>query len=353
MKARALPRLPLALLVGITVAACARLGDGRARTLATEGLADEGPFGVDTLEFADLADSSRGRTVPIRVHLPTGDGPFPEVVVSHGGGGHWDANYAQASHLASHGYVVLALEHVRSNSAVFKRSFRFIANLRTMTRDAHEVLGRPRDIGFAIDQAERWNETHQRLRGRMDIQRVGVLGHSYGAYTTLAVAGARPALDWLTPNVGPGHGLGPDLRDDRVDCGVALSPQGPGEPFFIEPSYASLATPMLGISGSKDRQQGARPENRHQGYALWPPGDKILMWLEGADHTAFLDATGSGRRMLPSRARDDVQPLVRAATLLFFDAHLKADTVALDSMTADALKPYLRGSVTDVEVLTK
>jgi predicted dienelactone hydrolase len=324
-------------------------------TLPARGanLSAPGPLAVELIEFPDLVDAARARKVPVKVFLPEGSAAFPVVVLSHGAGGSWDANFAQARHLASHGYVVLALEHVGSNTAVLKRGFRPFKNLAAMTRDAAEVLGRPRDVSFALDQAAAWNAGGNRLRGRIDLTRVGVLGHSFGAYTTLAVLGARPALDWLTPPVPPGAGLGPDLRDARVACGVALSPQGPGEPFFIEESYATLTAPLLGITGSEDRQQAAPPENRRRGFDLWPPGDKVFVWLEGAEHSAFSDATGSGRRMLPSDAREDVQPLVRAATLLFFNGSLKQDPGARAALTAAGLRPYRRGAATNIKILHK
>ncbi|HTT13346.1 MAG TPA: dienelactone hydrolase family protein [Burkholderiaceae bacterium] len=341
------------LFIGAVLVACVHAHAGANAPRPADDLAAAGPFAVQTLEFPDLIDATRGRKVPIKVHVPATGGPFPVVVVSHGAGGHWDANFAQARHLASHGYVVLAVEHVGSNTEVMKRSFRFVANLEAMTRNAAEVLGRPKDIGFAIDRAEEWNRTHEVLRGRLDVKKVGVLGHSFGAYTTLVVAGMRPALDWLKPPVGPGHGLGPDLRDTRVACGVALSPQGPGEPFFIESSYASLQIPLLGISGSEDKQQRDRPENRRRAFELWPPGEKYLVWLAGADHLAFSDSTGSKHVMLPSRSRSDVQPVVRAATLLFFDACLKNDAAARQSLTAAALRRYWRGEADGIEVLHK
>ena len=315
---------------------------------------DDGPLTTRTIEFADLSDPARdGRRVPIKVFVPQWTGPFPVVVLSHGAGGNWDANYAQARHLASHGYVVLAVEHVASNSERLRQGMRFGANLKAMTRDASEVLGRPRDVAFALDQAQQWNQAHAELKGAFDLSRVAAVGHSFGAYTVLAVCGARPALDWLEPKVEPGKGLGPDLSDSRVKACVALSPQGPGEPFFLEDSFASLNRPVLGISGSRDEQQGTTPANRRRFFELEPGGAKVFVWLIAADHQAFSDATGSRRTNPPSRSRADVQPIVRAATLLFLQAHLRGDADADARLSERGLQPLAHGVVNRVEVLRK
>lgn len=339
----------------------------RAATAAAD-VSDRGASAVETIEFADLVDATRkgpaadangargaaGRRVPIKVHVPVGHGPAPIVLVSHGAGGDWDTHLGQARHLASHGYAVLCLEHVGSNRAMVAGRFQLMKIVEAMTRDADEVLGRPRDAGFAIDRAEEWNRTHDTLRGRLDLGRVGIMGHSFGAFTTLAVCGMRPALDWIVPRVEPGRGLGPDLRDERVRCGVALSPQGVGEPFFIRESFGSLAVPLLGISGTLDRQQGGLPaENRREAFALWPDGPHRLVWLTNARHVDFTDSTGIRRLELPSPTRADVQPVVRAATLLFFDVVLRGSGDAAATITADGLEPFLRGGVTGVEVLAK
>jgi len=313
-----------------------------------------GPLTLKTIEFSGLKDINReGRRVPIKVHFPIDKGPWPVIILSHGGGGHWDANYAQARHLASYGYAVFCLEHIGSNTARLKEGGRFLQNLWAMTRDANEVLTRPKDISFALDCAEKWNKEHIELRGRLDLERIGVMGHSYGAYTTLVVCGMRPALDWLSPKVEPGKGLGPDLSDPRIDVGVALSPQGPGEPFFLESSYKTLHRPLLGISGSRDKQQGASPQNRLRFFDLIPPGNKIFIWLNNADHLAFSDPTGTGRRGLPSRSRVDVQPIVRAATLLFFEATLKGNKQAWLAISEDTFRPLLGGIVDELEVRKK
>jgi predicted dienelactone hydrolase len=230
---------------------------------------------------------------------------------------------------------------------------RFGANLKAMTHDAAEVLGRPGDVAFALDQAQAWNQSHAELKGVFDMARVAALGHSFGAYTVLAVCGARPALDWLQPRVEPGRGLGPDLSDTRVKACVALSPQGPGEPYFLETSFATINRPVLGISGSRDEQQGTTPANRRRFFELEPVGAKVFIWLTAADHPAFSDATGSRRTNLPSRSRSDVQPIVRAATLLFLEAHLRGDADADARLSERALQPLARGAVQRIEVLRK
>ena len=323
--------------------------------LSAADLSSSGPFKVTVIEFQALTDAQReNRKAPIKVHLPEGRELCPTVVISHGAGGDWDTHFAQAQHLASHGYAVLCLEHVGSNLERMKQGMRFMKNLNEMIRDSSEVLGRPKDVSFALDCAAEWNRSHAKLRGRLDLQHAGVMGHSFGAFTTMVVCGMRPALEWLTPRVEPGRGLGPDLRDPRVKCGVVLSPQGVGEPFFIRESFNSLKIPLLGISGTHDKQQnGLSAENRREAFALWPQGAHKFLWLANAKHLDFTDSTGANRRATPSPTRDDVQPLVRAATLLFLNAHLKADKESARQLTADALKHDLRGAVSNVEVLSK
>ncbi len=336
-----------------------------------------GPLTSSTIEFRNLVDAARtnqketesgrprllkirregeakaaGRPVPIKVHLPEGSGPFPVVVVSHGAGGDWDTHFAQAKHLASHGYAVLCLEHVGSNRERMTNGLRLMKNLDAMIHDADEVLARPKDVSFALDRANEWNRDHPKMKNRLDLGRVGMMGHSFGAYTTMVVCGMRPALDWLTPRIEPGKGLGPDQTDARVRCGVALSPQGVGEPFFIQESFASLKVPLLGVSGTLDKQQnGLTAQNRLDGFALWPSGAHAFIWITDAKHLDFTDSSSTERKAQASSSRDDVQPVAKAATLLFLDQHLKPENKA--KLSSEALNPYRKGAVTDIKVYLK
>jgi predicted dienelactone hydrolase len=177
--------------------------------LSAADFSARGPLVVQTIDFPHLTDATRSgsqasgrlrlrlftrlfrpdptrieRKVPIKVHLPKTAGPFPVVVLSHGAGGDWDTHYAQAQHLASYGYVVLCLEHTGSNRERMTQGFRLMKNLEEMIHDADEVLARPKDVSFAIDRAETWNQTHEKLRGKFDMQRVGATrGARQGAWS--------------------------------------------------------------------------------------------------------------------------------------------------------------------------
>ena len=148
-----------------------------------------GPHKTAELDFPELVDASRrqaseaqkgirrifgerraeksgaGRKVPVKVHLPVGDSKCPVIIVSHGAGGDLDTHFAQARHLATHGYVVLCVEHVGSNREKMTEGLQLMKNLEAMIHDSAEITARPQDITFVLNQAESWNQSHPRLKG--------------------------------------------------------------------------------------------------------------------------------------------------------------------------------------------
>jgi predicted dienelactone hydrolase len=318
-----------------------------------------GPHAIKTLEFPDLKDSNRDeRSVPLKVHFPVDGEAYRLVVMSHGGAGTWDANIYQAQHLASHGYVVVCTEHVYSNNVRVKYymshaggRMRFYDALHRITTDPKAVLERPRDVSFAIDQAVAWNREHADLAGKIDTKRVAVMGHSFGAYTTFVVCGARPILDYLRPAVAPGKGLAGDLSDPRVTFGLAMSPQSPGTTFFGSDSYKTIDRPLMCLTGSRDVQKGfdgglMPPHTRWQVLRLIPPGNKYFLWLENADQLCFSDNPKS--YLLPSRARSDAQRISRAVMVLSWDLFLKGKQEARKKLNKDYINSLCGNVVTAV-----
>ncbi|MFH1282665.1 MAG: hypothetical protein ABII27_03265 [bacterium] len=305
-----------------------------------------GPYAVQTEEFTDLIDPDRdNRNVPLKVFFPEEGENYPLVIMSHGAMGNLESMIYQAEHLASHGYVVICTEHVFSNSKIMKyyrsraggrKSLKQIIQI--MLRDTRERLQRPRDISFAIDKAEIWNKSNKTLKNKINANKIAVMGHSYGAYTTLLICGAQTILDTLNPSVDPGKGLAGDYSDVRVKFGLALSPQGPGL-LFNEDSYKTIDRPLVCLSGTKDLQESVasgKPlpaETRLKPFLLAPPKNKYCLWLENADHLSF--AQNKATVFLPSRVRKDVQRITKAMMVISCDHFLKGKKEASEKLNKE------------------
>ncbi len=323
-----------------------------------------GRYRVKSLEFPDLMDNKRSnRKVPLKIHFPAAGRNFPLVIISHGGGGNWDANIYQAQHLASHGYVVICTEHVYSNNIQIRYYMSraggrmgFMESLHRITTDPQAVLQRPKDVSFAIDQAMVWMIENKELEGKINARKIAAIGHSFGAYTTLVVCGAQPILDFLEPDKPPGRGLAGDLSDSRVTFGFAMSPQSPGGTFFGGDSYKTINRPLVCLTGSKDVQKSSDgglmpPYTRLEVLKLLPSGEKYFFWLENADHLSFSDNPRA--YLLPSQARPDAQRVSKALMVLFCDYFLKDDKKALKNLNQDYLDSLCGDVVTEIKLHKK
>ncbi len=343
---------------------------------------------VTVIDHPDLVDDARGgRPVPLMVWVPDGPGPFPVVVLSHGGGGSRESFRDLANPLARRGYVVICPQHAYSDRVaareLFEESLRriltgrrqrlrdlpaeerkavtaeaFLDALHRMTKNPKAMLERPGDVSFALDRATEWNRQEGRLKGRLDLEAIAVGGHSFGAYTTLVVCGARPVLDHLDPPVAPGHGLAPDASDPRVRIGIAMSPQSPRGVYFGEESYATIDRPLLCLSGSKDTEKGRQGEllpgeGRKEAFRLMPPGDKHLVWLDGADHMSFTFYESPDLPLTPSPALRDTQRITSALVFSFCDLHLKRSEAARGVFNVAHAHSLCGAEVTKVEWWSK
>ncbi len=138
---------------------------------------------------------------------------FPLVVFSHGFAGHRRQSTFFCTHLASHGYVVVALDHGGNTLADMVQLVMGagVVNPQNLPKNIEELLGsyvfdRPRDVSFVLDAVADGKVRSVPAAVRVDA--VGVSGHSFGGWTTLVVAGrdqrVRAALP-LAPAGGPGH----------------------------------------------------------------------------------------------------------------------------------------------------
>ncbi|NJK63872.1 MAG: alpha/beta fold hydrolase [Synechococcaceae cyanobacterium SM2_3_1] len=156
-------------------------------------LGEMGPYAV-SMKPLILQDQTRDRTFPVDLYRPEDlnavQGELSVLVLSHGLGGSRDLFADFGEHLASHGFVVAIPQHIGSdrNQQLAVRRW-----LKHELFQVSEFVDRPRDISFLLDELERINATE--FTGKLNLSKVGVLGHSFGGTTALTLAGATVDFD--------------------------------------------------------------------------------------------------------------------------------------------------------------
>lgn len=293
---------------------------GAALVLAAIGLraADykraPGPHQVEVLRL-DWRDASRQRTVPVKIYHPaSAPGASPVILFSHGLGGTREAYEYLGRHWASHGYVSVHLQHAGSDDAVWRGSTRPMESMRGAVKDWKSALHRPLDARFALDELTKLNQANGPLKGRLDLARVGMSGHSFGGWTTLAVSGM---------SLGPGGAA--SLADPRIKAAIAMS--APANRLNADQVYAGIKIPIYHLTGTADNSplNETKPEDRRIPFDHIQNAEEYLLTFNGGDHMVFSGRSG----LRGNRAKDPVfHDLIRMSTTAFWDAYLKGDAAA-------------------------
>lgn len=284
---------------------------GPARAAGYDPLAVTGA--VETLDI-EVVDAKRRRTVPIRVYLPTAVTRAPVVLFSHGLGGSREGSAFLAQHWARRGYVAVFLQHPGSDDGVWKdvSATKRMSAMRAAASGRNFLL-RVRDVSAVIDQLERWNQTAgHRLGGHLDLTRIGMSGHSFGAVTTQAVSGQS-------------YG-GNSLADPRIQAAIAFSPSSPlrGD---VKQAFGKVRIPWLLMTGTHDTAVIGDVDlaSRLAVFPALSPGGKYELVLDGAEHSAFTERalSGDSRPRKPNHHRS-----MLALSTAFWDAWLREDAAA-------------------------
>ena len=299
--------------------------------------AQAGPYTVAEVPDILLHDSKRGKDLHVRIFYPEHSGKYPVIVFSHGAGGSQTCCDALTRQWASYGYVTLQTTHddsVQQRRATGSEDVRFLQAVRDALNTPALWESRPLDISFLLDSLPEIEKRVPQLAGKLDVERIGVGGHSMGSYTSEAIAGAAVDL--------PGRST-TSLADPRAKAILCLSPQGPGQFGLTEHSFDRVSLPYLGITGTLDSLGPiASPAWHKIPFDRSQPGDKYEVLIKGANHMSFITA----ETLLPGRAAQAQAMLeyTNSAALAFWDAYLKNEAAARRYLQSEALEASSHGA---------
>lgn len=267
------------------------------------------------------------RDLSFRIVGPTKGGPYPLLVISHGMYGSETGLDPLVQYWASAGYVIIQPTHddsLRYADAETRRKA-FSGSLDNIG----SAPQRPKDIKLIIDSLDEIAKLVPALSKRIDRTKLGMGGHSFGAWTTQMISGL--SIRGATPG-----------KDDRFQSFLVISPQGLGGG-LNEASFKTMKGPMMMISGDKDSGRGFDDPKvyRRQAFDNAAPGGKSLVWLTDAEHN-FGGINGQMARLINPRVMGAGNPLhvrqVQSASLAFWDATLKNSQEAKSYLAAKELE---------------
>ena len=261
-------------------------------------------LGVSKTAYEDVKPHGK-----INVPIASNSNLFPVILFAHGLDGTLEIYSSFIEDLVSKGYVVISMNHpyiagvveFPDDRSIYYQDFYSQNNpdypkiaIRTIVDDAK----------FALDYAEILNDTDDILKERLNLENVGMYGHSFGGASTSICC----------------------FEDDRIDCGLTLDgvsyeeliPIGVTKPFFMMTADGRFN--QSGVEYIWNKQES----------------DIYRMSINGSSHYGYTDVGLLLSHMLPLIPQNilgfgTVDPklmteIVRSFILEFFNVYLKGES---------------------------
>ncbi|MEH6592590.1 MAG: alpha/beta fold hydrolase [Halioglobus sp.] len=205
------------------------------------------------------------------------------LVFSHGFGGTNTQSIALMEHLASHGFVIVSPEHT--------------GNTNSDNSDSNARAKRVPDVSFIIDSLLGLNDIPgEHFFETIDENKIGVLGHSGGGFTSLGTAA----------------GYVDSPADKRVKAIMPVSAAIDGA--YSAEDLAKITVPVLLLGGTLDTAVPIEL-NDFAFDALVNAPQVVQVDVLGATHTHFANICDIGNWLIDNGLTQDLWPTIGAAAL--------------------------------------
>lgn len=209
--------------------------------------------------FEVQADASRDAPIA------NADTDFPVIVISHGYTGYRTLMFYLGEHLASHGYVVAAIDHTDSTN----KDVNFAEN--PYSGFPSTLLNRSRDQVFTLNSISE----NTFFKESVDASKAGIIGYSMGGYGAVSTVGGCYAFNDQTAATFTGTQdpkavalikealntcAGGKARGEETlpawKAALALAPWGGQHQLFDVQSLNNIKVPVLYVAGDNDDISG-------------------------------------------------------------------------------------------------
>lgn len=265
-------------------------------------------YSQDNLEIVLLYPSDTNHTA--EENSDFSEGKFPLLIFSHGMEG--TTQYYLASYLAENGYIVAAIEH--DDNPYYLQ----------------HLVNRPTSIKKTIDLIL----NHSKINTHIDQNKIGMLGHSLGGYTSFVIAGGEPdfskhpSLNWMPNFLKRSYvkfrKFNNNFYDSRIKAVAALAPSL--GILFNKESLSKVNVPVLIIEAEKDEvvQDGSASLYKNN-----LPKKSEFILLKGAGHYSFVQLCNEYLQKNfaeicydPEISREELHKIIQQQVLSFFDKKL-------------------------------
>ncbi|MGL5940788.1 MAG: alpha/beta hydrolase [Waterburya sp.] len=262
---------------------------------------------------------------------------MPLVVISHGLASNRQTFAYLGKHLASHGLAVAVIEH---DDISLDRFDNFLSGTAKFP-EPNNLIDQPLDVKYVLDKLEQESQVNSQLK-KINLQQVGIIGQSFGGYTSLALAGGKlladrtatecqqenyqdvlldlSSLARCTSNQLQASQY--QLRDPRIKAAIAINPLGK---IFGQQGMSSINIPTMIIAGTDDLITPPVAEQIEPFTWLNNDLEKYLVLVKPGTHFSFLQA-GLGVLPVPKDIvgpnPTSAYPGFRAISTAFFQIHL-------------------------------
>jgi predicted dienelactone hydrolase len=278
-----------------------------------------------------IDERRQNRPVAYKIYRPVLDiaETLPVILWSHGLGGSRDGAGFLSRYIASYNYIVVHIQHLGTDSSLWEGKAGHPWDVIKATKiPRRATLQRFQDVPFALDQIIAMNNLS------MDLTRIGMCGHSFGALSTQMACGQSR---------GRGRHLY-QVSDDRIKCGIAYSPVTVQKKYNHPPEdfYGTINRPMMYMTGTDDNSPvipNYTYQKRLEVFEHAGSPNQFLLIKESGDHMVYNGSRGG----LGANAKREIhETIICLASLIFWEAFLRNDQNALDILTKGGFKDWLK-----------